>query len=72
MSGQIYTKKIGNGYYCYYKDCHRVKINPNDKGRTRNTGKSKVVTENIYLGKVEDVMNKLMGKNKWKNDLKLK
>lgn len=64
MNAKIYTKKIGNGSYCYYMDCYRVKIDPNDKGKTRNTGRSRVVTENIYLGKVEDVMKKLLNKNK--------
>ena len=47
-----------------YKNCYRVKINKKNSGKTRNTGKSKVVTENKYLGTLENVLAKLIDKNK--------
>ena len=41
-----------------------VKTDKKNSGRTRNTGKSEVITENKYLGTLENVLAKLMDKNK--------
>jgi len=38
---------------------YRVKIEPNQQGKTRGSGKSKVVTESYYLGTAETILEKL-------------
>lgn len=65
MSGRIFTRPIGKRDYVYFQHSYRVKINPKDKGATRNTGKSKVTTETIYLGSVEEVKEKCLRKEKY-------
>ena len=57
--GSIILKKQGKRKYYYYSRSRRVKIDPNASGKTKGSGKSKVVTEQIYLGKAEDVLKKL-------------
>ena len=57
--GSIVLKKQGNRKYYYYSRSRRVKIDPNASGKTKGSGKSKVVTEQIYLGTAEDVLEKL-------------
>lgn len=57
--GSIIKNKRGKNIYYYYSKSSRVKLDPNDEGKTRNTGKSKVVTENIYLGKAEEILKKM-------------
>ncbi len=54
--GTIIARKRGNKKYYYYSRSYRVKIDPNAKGKTRGSGKSKVVTEQIYLGSAEDIV----------------
>lgn len=58
-SGSIILKRQGNRRYYYYERSHRVKIDPNAKGKTRGSGKSRVVTEHLYLGTAEEVVKKL-------------
>jgi transposase len=38
---------------------YRVKIDPKQQGKTRGSGKSKVVTESYYLGTAETILEKL-------------
>lgn len=55
---RIVEQRQGKNIYYYYSNAYRVKINPEDKGKTRNTGKSKVVNEQVYLGKAKDILEK--------------
>lgn len=50
--------KKGNKYY-YAAKTYREKINPQHSGKTRGSGKSKVICDKIYLGTAEDVLTKL-------------
>ena len=46
MSEKIYPKIINGKTYYYLQSTYREKINPNDKGKNRGSGKSKVKTKN--------------------------
>ena len=59
MSGKIYPKKINGKTYYYLQTTYREKINPDDVGKTRGSGKSKVKTKTIYLGTAETIKRKL-------------
>jgi hypothetical protein len=61
MEGKIVQVKKGDKVYCYYKRSYRVKVDPAGKGKTKGTGKSKVIFETIYLGTLEAVVKKLTG-----------
>jgi len=61
MEGKIVQVKKGDKVYCYYKRSYRVKVDPAGKGKTKGTGKSKVIFETIYLGTLETVVKKLTG-----------
>jgi|GEM_PF-2904516 len=61
MEGKIVQVKKGDKVYCYYKRSYRIKIDPAGKGKTKGTGKSKVIFETIYLGTLEAVIKKLTG-----------
>lgn len=61
MEGKIVQIKKGDKVYCYYKLSYRVKVDPTGKGKTKGTGKSKVVFKTIYLGTLEAVIKKLTG-----------
>jgi len=50
--------KKGHKYY-YAAKTYREKINPQHSGKTRGSGKSKVICDKIYLGTAEDVLTKL-------------
>jgi transposase len=52
--------KKGHRYY-YAARTYRVKINPEQTGKTRGSGKSKVACEKIYLGTAQDILSKLAG-----------
>jgi transposase len=56
---RLYTEKRGNNKYVYIKQTYRVKIDNNAKGKTRNTGKSKVITKSEYVGTEQDVIKRL-------------
>ncbi len=59
-SGRIVAMKRNKKTYYSYIRTYRVKINPeNNSGKARGSGKSKVMTESIYLGTAEDVREKL-------------
>ena len=54
----VAAKKNGQAYYSYVRT-YRVKINPENLGKARGSGKSKVVTESHYLGTAEAILEKL-------------
>jgi len=61
MKGKIFPQKSKNGKktYYYYRYSYRVKINPDNIGKkNKNSGGSKVVTINIYLGTAETILQK--------------
>ncbi len=67
MKGTISKQlsKNGNNTYYYYRRTYRVKINTENEGKKGpGTGKSKVVTENIYLGTAEDIKKKFTESDK--------
>ncbi len=51
-------KKNGQTYYSYVRT-YRIKINPENSGKTRGSGKSKVVTESQYLGTAETILENI-------------
>lgn len=55
--------KKGHKYY-YAGRTYRQKISPQHSGKTRGSGKSKVVCEKIYLGTAQDVLSKLFDAKK--------
>ncbi|MEA3450679.1 MAG: hypothetical protein U9Q83_02105, partial [Bacteroidota bacterium] len=59
MSEKIYPKIINGKTYYYLQSTYREKINPNDKGKNRGSGKSIVKTKNIYLGSASAIKKKL-------------
>ena len=59
MAEKIYPKKIDGKDYYYLQESFRVKVDSNDKGKTKGTGKSKVATKTIYLGTAESIKKKL-------------
>lgn len=54
--GTITPRKQGNKTYYYYQESYRVKINPNDSGTSRGSGKSRVSSRATYLGSAEDIL----------------
>jgi transposase len=58
--GRIVSDKRKNGqtYYSYVLT-YRVKINPENTGKARGSGKSMVVTESQYLGIAEAILEKM-------------
>jgi transposase len=54
----VSAKRNGKTYYSYMRT-YRIKLDPNQQGKTRGSGKSKVVTESYYLGTAETILEKL-------------
>ena len=52
--------KKGNKYY-YAARTYRVKLNPENVGKKKGSGQSRVVCEKIYLGTAQEVLSKLTG-----------
>jgi hypothetical protein len=59
MGGSITHKIVSGTRYYYYHESYRVKVNPSDVGKTRGTGKSRVVTDEEYLGTAETIRRKV-------------
>ncbi len=59
MSEKIYPKIINGKTYYYLQSTYREKINSNDTGKSKGSGKSKVKTKNIYLGSASSIKKKL-------------
>lgn len=57
--GSLVEKIRGKRRYYYYSRSYRVKINPQTKGKTKGSGKSKVITDQVYMGTAESVMEKI-------------
>ena len=58
-TGSIIQRRQGSRRYYYYSRSFRVKLDPASSGKGRGSGKSRVVTEQIYLGSAEEVLEKL-------------
>jgi hypothetical protein len=59
--GKIYEVKRGRNYIYYYRHSRRVKLDPAKPGKTKGSGPSRVITQNVYLGKAEDIVRKIRG-----------
>ena len=55
----IIKRTIGGRDYYYYTRSYRVKDSPKANGKARGSGKSRVRTEQIYLGTAEDVIRRI-------------
>ena len=55
--------KKGHKYY-YAAKSYRQKINPEHTGKTKGSGKSKVVCDKLYLGTAQDILTKLFDAKK--------
>lgn len=60
MSERIYQKTINGKVYYYLQKSYRVKVVPNADGKSKGTGKSKVVSQTTYLGTAESIKNRLL------------
>lgn len=60
--GKIIERQRGTKTYYYYSRSYRVKIDPEAKGKTKGSGKSKVVSQQIYLGTAETLLHKIFDK----------
>ena len=60
MSERIYPKIINGNVYYYLQKSHRIKIDLKDDGKTKGTGKSRVVSQTTYLGTAENIKNRLL------------
>lgn len=52
------TKKNSKSKYYYYTHSYRVKNDPTTTGKTKGSGKSRVITEEVYLGTAEELLRK--------------
>ena len=59
MAGHLYPKVIKGKTYYYYQESHRQKVDSNDHGKSRGSGKSRVYTKDIYLGTADSILHKL-------------
>lgn len=60
MSERIYQKTINGKVYYYLQKSYRVKVDSEAEGKSKGTGKSKVVSQTIYLGSAESIKNRLL------------
>jgi transposase len=54
--GTISAQKSASGTYYVYRESFRVKINPQDTGKGKGSGKSEVRTRSVYLGTAERIL----------------
>ena len=54
--GTISAEKKGSGTYYVYRESYRVKINPQNCGKGKGSGRSKVRTRSLYLGTAEGIL----------------
>jgi hypothetical protein len=59
MAERIYPRTVNGKTYYYLQRTWREKIDPNAKGKTRGSGKSRVRTEKIYLGSAASIHKKM-------------
>jgi transposase len=69
--GSICAAKDGANTYYVYRETYRVKINTEDQGKTRGSGKSVVRTRAVYLGTAEKIL-KLVQEKKEPLDITLR
>jgi hypothetical protein len=60
--GTICARKHGDKTYYIYQESYRVKLNREDIGKQRGSGKSKVVTLSVYLGTGEKILSAVQQK----------
>ena len=60
--GSICARKQGDKTYYIYQESYRVKLNRENLGKQRGSGKSKVVTRSLYLGTAEKILGALQEK----------
>jgi hypothetical protein len=60
FTGKIVERQRGRKRYYYYSRSYRVKVDSDAQGKTKGTGKSRVVNEQVYLGTAETVLKKLL------------
>ena len=60
MATKIYPKIISGKEYYYLQYSTRQKIDSNDSGKTKGSGKSKIKTNSVFLGTAESIKNKLL------------
>lgn len=72
LTGKIVERRRGKKRYYYYSRSRRVKIDPDDTGKTKGSGKSRVVNEQIYLGTAETVLKKLLDTRNLYDPIELK
>jgi transposase len=60
--GSIYAKRQGDKIYYIYKESYRVKLNRDDVGKERGSGRSKVITRSVYLGTAEKILGAVQKK----------
>ena len=60
--GSICAKKQGDRTYYIYQYSYRVKLNREDSGKERGSGKSKVITRSVYLGTAEKILGAVQEK----------
>jgi transposase len=72
FTGKIVERRRGKKRYYYYSRSHRVKIDPDASGKTKGSGKSRVVNEQIYLGTAETVLKKLLDTRNLYDPIELK
>lgn len=60
--GSIVAQKEGSNTYYVYRETFRVKLNQQDNGKKRGTGKSRVCTRAVYLGTADRILKSLQEK----------
>jgi hypothetical protein len=55
--GTICAAREGNNTSYLYRETYRVRVNPEDQGKKRGSGKSPVRTRAVYLGTAEKILN---------------
>jgi transposase len=72
FTGKIVERRRGKKRYYYYSRSRRIKIDPEARGKTKGSGKSRVVNEQIYLGTAETVLKKLLDTRNLYDPIELK
>ena len=60
--GSICARKQGDRTYYVYQETYRVKINRDNLGKRRGSGRSKVITRAVYLGSAEKILGAMQEK----------
>jgi transposase len=60
--GSICARKQGDRTYYVYQETYRVKINRDNLGKKRGSGRSKVITRAVYLGSAEKILGAMQEK----------